>query len=395
VTAAAFAVALALLLLAARIALARTRAPRLPAAEGEPPRVAVLLPVRDEEENIEACLSALLAQTAPVEVLVLDDGSHDRTRELASRIAAADSRVRVLAVPAPPPGASGKVNALAFGLAELQETERLSVHWVLSIDADARPGREAIARALAAAEQNGLAAISLAARQRVASLGESLLTPLVFALLDLLLGDWRAAAAGAGTAVANGQFFLFNRTSLLLAGGFAAIAGAPLDDVAMARLLAARGLRVGFWRAREVLEVRMYAGFAASLSGWRRNLALILGNRRALVAAVSALALAPAGAAATALLVGAPGAACIAWAGGAAASALARAGTGSSPLFGLLYPLDALALTRCLAAAARDRARGRLAPWRGRALAPGDEGTVRVSAAAGAPSSDSTGRPPR
>jgi hypothetical protein len=53
------------------------------------------------------------------------------------------------------------------------------------------------------------------------------------------------------------------------------------------------------------------------------------------------------------------------------ASVLARTGTGSSPLWGCLYPVDALVLSVCLAAAARDRARGRLAAWRGRALSGG------------------------
>jgi hypothetical protein len=63
-----------------------------------------------------------------------------------------------------------------------------------------------VARVLAAAESEGLDAVSLAARQRVGSAGEALLTPLAFALLDALLGDWRAVAGGRGAPVANGQF---------------------------------------------------------------------------------------------------------------------------------------------------------------------------------------------
>jgi glycosyltransferase involved in cell wall biosynthesis len=367
-------VALAGLVLAGRVAWRRSRAPRLPPPLDSPPEVAVLLPARDEEDNLGPCVSALLAQTAPVRILVLDDRSTDRTRERAERLAAADARVEVLSVPPPPAGASGKVHALACGLAEIRKSGRPPAGWVLSIDADARPGREAIARALAAAGKERLGAVSLAARQSVGSVGEALVTPLVFALLDARLGDWRAAAAGEGEAVGNGQFFLFESESLERAGGFAAIAGEPLDDVALARRLAAAGARVGFWRAREVLEVRMYRGLAATFQGWRRNLALLRGADRGPRGAVVAACLAPAIVALVSVASGHAAAAWTAWIGGALASVLARSGTGSAPAWGLLYPLDALTLAACWLAAARDRSAGRLASWRGRRLDPPEAG---------------------
>jgi hypothetical protein len=366
----------------ARLAFRRARAPRLPVPLAAPPAVAVLLPVRDEEENIGDCLAALLAQSAPVEVLVLDDGSTDATRALVEQIASTDARVAVLSVPPPQAGKSGKVNALCFGLDRLERNAKGSIEWILSIDADARPGPDALSRALAAAARHGLAAVSLAARQRAASPGEALLTPVVFALLDALLGSWRRAAIGETLGTANGQFFLFNRTSLLLVGGFEAIRSEPLDDVALARRLAAAGFRVGFWRAREALDVRMYRGLAATYRGWRRNLALILGARPATAAAAAGTALAPALVAAAAAAAGDARALLLAWAGGALASLLARTGTGSAPLWGLLYPLDALVLTGCLLAAGRDRRRGRLADWRGRGLSAGGRGDQRAAPSA-------------
>ncbi len=56
--------------------------PAAPAA-----RVSVLLPVRDEAERVGPCLAALLAQTTPVEILVLDDGSTDDTTDVVRRLA--------------------------------------------------------------------------------------------------------------------------------------------------------------------------------------------------------------------------------------------------------------------------------------------------------------------
>jgi cellulose synthase/poly-beta-1,6-N-acetylglucosamine synthase-like glycosyltransferase len=345
------------------VAARRRRAPALPAAELSPAPVTVLVPMRDEQENVEECLAAILAQTTPVRVRVLDDGSVDSTGDLARRIAAIDSRVEVTTVPAPAAAVNGKVHALAHGAAGL-ETE-----WLLALDADARPAPDAVARALAAAEGRGLDAVSLAARQRARGLGEALITPPVFGLLDTMLGDWRRAATGEGEPVANGQFVLLRRAALEAAGGYESILGEPLDDVALARRLVACGFRVGFWRAGDVLEVRMYRGSAASFRGWRRNLALILGRRRGLVAATIAIATLPAAVALAMFEAGAPLAAAIAWSGGALASMRLRDETGSAPWWGLLYPLDALALAAVLVAATLDRGLGRLEPWRGRPLA--------------------------
>lgn len=356
---------------AARLALRRARAPRLPPPLANPQRVAVLVPARNEADNIGECLATLLRQSAPVNVLVLDDGSTDRTRERARMAAPDDPRVRVLAVPPPPALTSGKVNTLAHGLARLDEMEPPPADWVLALDADARPVPDAVARALAAAEANGLSAISLAASQDAETVGEALLTPLVFAMLDRSVGDWGAVALGDGPPLANGQFFLFRRQALAEVGGFAALGGEYLDDIAMAQRLAASGFRVGFWRAGDALRVRMYVGFTESFRGWRRNLALLYGARRGAAAAAMVCLLAPFAGAAGLIASGAIAAGIVAWAGGTVASVVVRAGTGSAPAYGLLYPFDAFALAACLLAAIRDRTRGRLAAWRGRQIGPG------------------------
>lgn len=366
-TALALATALAALAVALRAALPRLRAPRLAAPEDpcESTAVDVLLPVRDEASNLADCVAALLAQRVPVRVLVLDDGSRDGTAAIAVALAAAEPRVAFERVPEPPAGASGKVAALAHG------ERRTAGAWLLAVDADARPAPEALACALATARARSLDALSLAARQRAPRPGEALLTPLVFALLDVALGDWRRAADGRGAPVANGQFLLVRRAALAAVGGYGAIATEPLDDVALARRLAAGGFRVGFLRARSALAVRMYRGAGATFHGWRRNLALIFGARPGAPLAAAALLAAPGVAAVAALAAGRPGTALAAWAAGALASAVARSGTGSSPLWGLLHPFDALALAGTLAVAARDHRRGRLARWRGRDLSPG------------------------
>ena len=52
------------------------------------PLVSVLVPARDEEEGIAACLDSLLSQRyQPMEVIVYDDDSSDRTPAILDRYA--------------------------------------------------------------------------------------------------------------------------------------------------------------------------------------------------------------------------------------------------------------------------------------------------------------------
>jgi len=117
----------------------------------------------------------------------------------------------------------------------------------------------------------------------------------------------------------------------------------------------------------------MYRGGRATFRGWRRNLGLILEQAPGRAASWAAAALLPALLATAALATGAPAAALIAWCGGAAGSILLRLDSGSAPLWGLLYPLDGLTLTACLATVAVDRSRGARPRWRGRPLAGDDQ----------------------
>lgn len=355
-----------LLALALRVDRWRERAPALAAADGAPEgpgAVTVLLPARDEEENVEACVRGLLARPAdppvPARVVVIDDGSTDRTAEIVRRLTAEEPRVELVEAPPLPAGWKGKVHALETGLG------RVATPWLLSTDADTRHHPDLLARALATARERRLDSLSLAGRQEARGAGENLVTPVVFACLDALLGDWEPAAAGE-SAVANGQFFLVRTDALRAAGGFAGVRGAAIDDVALAGRLRAAGFRHGFVRAPDLLRVRMYRGLGATVRGWRRNLGAIFTGRR-LAAALGLAALLAPPALLVALLVGGCGLpALLLWVCGAAASALLRRGSEHAPAYGLIYPLDAVATGACLALGLRDAARGALAPWKGR-----------------------------
>ncbi|HSK75223.1 MAG TPA: glycosyltransferase family 2 protein [Thermoanaerobaculia bacterium] len=350
-----------LLGLALRTGEQRRRAPALPPPSDFFPLVTAILPVRDEEQNVLPCVNTLLAQTARPGVLVVDDGSTDATAALVAERAAGEPRLRLLAAGPLPEKWPGKVHALWAGSREA------GTPWILTTDADTRHAPDLLARALAAAQENRLDGVSLAGHQETRGLGENLLIPAVFALLDTFLGDWRAVAASEGAPVANGQFLLLRREAWERCGGFESVRSAPLDDVAVAARLRSCGYRTGFFRAPG-LSVRMYRGWAEAFRGWRRILGGFLGSRTGTVAAILAVLLLPATALGAALLTGRWVEATLLWGAGAAASALFRSGSGHSPVYGLLYPLDSLALAAVLAQSVADRRRGKLASWKGREM---------------------------
>ena len=351
----------------------RRRAPALPPpapADPEAPAnllpgtidASVLLPVRDEERNLADSLDALLALEGQPPIRIVDDASSDATAALAAAAATREPRVTLVTAGPLPAGWRGKVHALWAG------SRGVESGWLLLTDADVRLRPAALARALAAASRWRLDAVSLAGFQEARGLAENLLVPSVFALLDALVGDWEEAAAAGGPPVANGQFLLLRRTAWESCGGFEAVRYEALDDVAVAALLRRHGYRTGFFRAPDLLSVRMYRGFREATRGWRRNLGGLLGARPGVTLAALAVLAAPPLVLAAALAAGSFVAAALLWGAGAVTSALLRAGSGNPPAYALLYPLDALLLAGVLAAGTRDRRRGRLLSWRGREM---------------------------
>src|SRR6266436_8101901 len=112
----------------------------------ERPTVSVIVPARNEETCLGACLESLVAQTGvPFEIIVVDDHSTDRTREIAQSFPG----VRVIEAGPLPQGWTGKNNAVACGAREAWG------EWLLFTDADTVHLPGSLARALAEAKEHG------------------------------------------------------------------------------------------------------------------------------------------------------------------------------------------------------------------------------------------------
>ncbi len=230
------------------------------------PVVSIIVPARNEEACLDACLRSLVEQTGVAfEIVVVDDGSTDRTREISESIAG----VRVVDAGPLPAGWSGKNNALTAGV------RQATSEWLLFTDADTVHRAGSLAKAVAEAQAQGVALLSYSPEQEVHGFWERAVMPVIFAELA---GRYRPAEVSdpaSPVAAANGQYILISREAYEAVGGHAAIAGDLIEDVALARAVKRSGRKIFFRFGGDAVRTRMYRSFGQMREGWTKNLALL------------------------------------------------------------------------------------------------------------------------
>jgi glycosyltransferase involved in cell wall biosynthesis len=240
---------------------------REPQGAAEGARVVVLIPARNEEQNIAACLKSVLAsEGAEIEVLVLDDGSTDRTASIVGEIAAADARVRLVNAEALPLGWNGKQHA-CWLLAQ-ESTASL----LLFLDADVRLAPAAVSRCVGQMQVSKISLLSGFPRQITIGWLERLLLPLIhFMLLGFLPMGWMRRGTHPAFAAGCGQFFLAERDAYFAIGGHAAIRETRHDGLRLPREFRERGYRTDVFDLTTLAEVRMYDSAHAVWMGLAKN----------------------------------------------------------------------------------------------------------------------------
>jgi cellulose synthase/poly-beta-1,6-N-acetylglucosamine synthase-like glycosyltransferase len=233
-------------------------------------RVSVIVPMRDEAGNAEACIADILAQDdVDLELVVVDDGSTDETGALARAGVAGDRRARVVDAEPLPPGWVGKPWACHQGARETSGT------WLLFVDADVRLDPKAVATLLDDADARDAVVISAVGYQELATFWERVINPVVFLFIASLTPLPLARRPSSRIVAVNGQLLGFRRAAYEALGGHEAVRDAVVEDLALGRAAKARfGTGYRFVWARELFSTRMYTSLADIREGWSKNLAL-------------------------------------------------------------------------------------------------------------------------
>jgi len=251
-------------------------------AQPEPKKLlelTVIIPARNEEDCLAACLQSLVSQSEKIfklgrdwELMVVDDHSTDWTAEIARGFAG----ITVLEADKLEEGWTGKNNAI------WTTAKRARGRWLLFTDADTlhEPGN--LHRALHEAERHKVGMLSYSPRQMVSGFWQRALMPLVFCELAMAYPPAKVSDPAERIAAANGQFLLIEREAYRRLGGHAAVSEKVLEDVELAFLAKRRKVGLRFRYAEDAVSTHMYRSTAAMIEGWTKNLVLLFDNCLAL-----------------------------------------------------------------------------------------------------------------
>ena len=235
-------------------------------------RITAIVPARDEEMTIEACVKSLARQAEIAEIFVVNDDSTDRTAEIVQGLTKEIRKLHLLEAREIPAGWLGKNNAVWEG------AKHATSQWLLFTDADAELLDGATARALRIAKETGAALVSFSPDQVTKNWYEKALIPFVYSRLAKHFSYDAVNDAESKTAAANGQFLMIREDVYDEIGGHESVAGDVLEDVALAKRTKAARHRIWFGSGAGVVRVRMYRSFDEMCEGWKKNLYLLVGG---------------------------------------------------------------------------------------------------------------------
>ncbi len=237
-----------------------------------PPSVTVIVPARNEEAVLAACIESLARQPEILEILVVNDQSTDGTASVVRSLMEKVPNLRLLESGELPDGWVGKNHALWTGAKQAKGA------WLLFTDADAQHEPNSAASALQIAQQHHAALVSFSPEQITETWYEKALIPYIYLRLAKHFSYEKVNDAHSAAAAANGQFLMMRRDVYDAIGGHACVAGELLEDVALAIRVKSAGQRIWFGSGRGIVRVRMYRSFGAMWQGWKKNLYRLTGG---------------------------------------------------------------------------------------------------------------------
>ena len=242
-------------------------------SEKEETLVSILIPARNEQQNIERCLYSLFDQNYKnIEIIVLDDDSDDDTFSLVKKISQEDDRLKVVKGTSVPTGWTGK-NWACHQLSKLAKGD-----FYLFVDADTKLQATLINETISEMKSSDIDLLSLFPRRITSTLVDKIISItigwLIFSCLPLLLADKNPMFSSA-----FGQFLLFRRGAYKSIGGHEGIKSKILDDFELGRSITRNGLVLKLFDGTDRISTFSYSSEKEALDGFSKSIFPFFNNR--------------------------------------------------------------------------------------------------------------------
>ncbi|KAA3606530.1 MAG: glycosyltransferase [Calditrichaeota bacterium] len=238
------------------------------------PFISVLIPARNEEQNIKTCLESLAKQNYPnFEILVLDDNSTDKTKTVVENFTFNEPKVKLINGKELPLGWLGK-NWACQQLGEKAKGEIL-----IFTDADTKHSPNAVLQTIGWIEKLDLGVLSTFPQQITKTFWEKLIVPVIDVFVYGMLPMWLTYYSKSPLfAAANGQWIAIKRGSYTKIGEHQSVRNKIVEDVELSRIAKTKGIKTLLTSGTDSIFCRMYKSKEEIWEGFSKNLFGITGS---------------------------------------------------------------------------------------------------------------------
>lgn len=232
--------------------------------------VSILIPARNEEENIAISLLSAINQTYQnTEIIVLDDKSTDKTSDIVIDIIKrySDKKIKLYEGSELPTDWNGKSWA-CYNLANYSNGE-----YILFIDADVILDKNAVSSGIAEIQEQNLDLLTVFPTQIKKTFAEKIfVTPFMEWLLTLILPvKLSNESYEPKLATACGQYMFFKRQTYNDIGGHSCVGKNIAEEREISMVLKQKGYKVGIYLGENLVFCRMYKNLKSSFNGFANS----------------------------------------------------------------------------------------------------------------------------
>ena len=243
------------------------------------PKVSMLIPARNEEAALGRLLSGLQELDYPdFEIIVCNDRSSDNTEEILNWFSGEDDRLHWFLGERLPEDWLGK------SFACYQLAQKATGKYLVFLDADVELSHDAISKAVSYFQKEKLSLLSVFPQQKMVTLSERMIVPVMNWILQSLLPMILVSKTNfPSLSAANGQFMMFETDSYLNHQWHSKVRKLNVEDIRLAQLVKAQGLKMAVLLGNNDIYCRMYRHMDEAVMGFSRNIHEYFGGKRGIM----------------------------------------------------------------------------------------------------------------